>query len=286
MWREFPSQVEIPLRHWVNDLVRWLLTTFSAVFDAISTVILWVLLRIEQGLVWIPWPVMLALIAVAAWYGTRTKLATGVLVGLMVMIGMFGYWNLAMLTLSIVIASVIISFLIGLPIGIVSARSDTAEAFIRPILDGAQTMPAFVYLIPAMMFFGLGRVPAVIATVTYAVPPLIRLTNLGIRSVSKPAIEAATAYGATPRQILRDVQLPLALPTIMAGVNQVTMMALAMVVIASMIGARGLGEEVLLSIQRIDPGRGAEAGLSIVALAIIIDRITQGFARQYQESIS
>jgi glycine betaine/proline transport system permease protein len=286
MWREFPSQVEIPLRHWVNDLVRWLLTTFSAVFDAISTVILWVLLRIEQGLVWIPWPVMLALIAVAAWYGTRTKLATGVLVGLMVMIGMFGYWNLAMLTLSIVIASVIISFLVGLPIGIISARSDTAEAFIRPILDGAQTMPAFVYLIPAMMFFGLGRVPAVIATVTYAVPPLIRLTNLGIRSVSKPAIEAATAYGATPRQILRDVQLPLALPTIMAGVNQVTMMALAMVVIASMIGARGLGEEVLLSIQRIDPGRGAEAGLSIVALAIIIDRITQGFARQYQESIS
>jgi glycine betaine/proline transport system permease protein len=286
MWNEFPSEIEIPLRHWVNDLVRWLLTTFSALFDAISTVILWVLLRIEQGLVWIPWPVMLALIAVAAWYGTRTKLATGVLVGLMVMIGMFGYWNLAMLTLSIVIASVIISFFIGLPIGIVSARSDTAEAFIRPVLDGAQTMPAFVYLIPAMMFFGLGRVPAVIATVTYAVPPLIRLTNLGIRSVSKPAIEAATAYGATPRQILRDVQLPLALPTIMAGVNQVTMMALAMVVIASMIGARGLGEEVLLSIQRIDPGRGAEAGLSIVALAIIIDRITQGFARQYQESIS
>jgi glycine betaine/proline transport system permease protein len=286
MWREFPSDIEIPLRHWVNDLVRWLLTTFSAVFDSISSVILWVLLRIEQGLVWIPWPVMLVGIAVAAWYGTRTKLATAVLVLLMIMIGMFGYWNLAMLTLSIVIASVIISFLIGLPIGIVSARNDTAESVIRPILDGAQTMPAFVYLIPAMMFFGLGRVPAVIATVTYAVPPLIRLTNLGIRSVSKPAIEAATAYGATPRQILRDVQLPLALPTIMAGVNQVTMMALAMVVIASMIGARGLGEEVLLSIQRIDPGRGAEAGLSIVALAIIIDRITQGFAKQYQESIS
>jgi glycine betaine/proline transport system permease protein len=202
------------------------------------------------------------------------------------MVGSFGYWQLAMSTLAIIFASVLISLLIGLPLGVLAARSDTADTILRPILDGAQTMPAFVYLIPAMMFFGLGMVPAVIATVTYAVPPLIRLTNLGIRTVTQSAVEAATAYGATSRQVLRDVQLPLALPSIMAGVNQTTMMALAMVVIASMIGARGVGEEVLISINRIDPGRGAEAGLSIVALAIIIDRITQGFANQYRESIN
>jgi glycine betaine/proline transport system permease protein len=286
MFNEFPSEIKIDLRSRVNDFISWLLSTFSEVFDAISTVILWILLRLENGLTWLPWPVVLLLIGVAAWFATRSKVTTTVLVLLMVMIGSFGYWTHAMSTLAVIISSVILAFLIGLPFGILAARSDTADAIIRPILDGAQTMPAFVYLIPAMMLFGLGMVPAVIATVTYAVPPLIRLTNLGIRTVAQSTIEAATAYGATPRQILREVQLPLALPTIMAGVNQTTMMALAMVVIASMIGARGLGHEVLLAINRIDAGRGAEAGLSIVALAIIIDRITQGFADQYKESIS
>ncbi len=286
MFNEFPDTVEIDLRTRVNDAISWLLANFGVVFDFIADVIRWVLLNLESLLTGIPWPLVFIGIAVLAWYGTRSPLATVVLVGLMFMIGMFGYYDLAMITLAIIIASVIIAFVLGLPIGILAAQSDKADSFIRPLLDGAQTMPAFVYLIPALMFFGLGRVPAVIATVTYAVPPLIRLTNLGIRTVSQSAIEAATAYGATPRQILRDVSLPLALPTIMAGVNQTTMMALAMVVIASMIGAEGLGQEVLLAINRIDPGRGFEAGLCIVALAVIIDRITQGFANQYRESIS
>jgi glycine betaine/proline transport system permease protein len=286
MFNEFPSEVKVDLRSRVNDAIPWILDTFSGVFDAISAFVLGILLRLESALSWLPWPLVLVLIGIAAWYGTRSKVTTAVLVLLMTMIGSFGYWGLAMSTLAIIITSVLIAFLIGLPFGILAARSDTADAMIRPVLDGAQTMPAFVYLIPAMMLFGLGMVPAVFATVTYAVPPLIRLTNLGIRTVAQSAVEAATAYGATSRQVLRYVQLPLALPTIMAGVNQTTMMALAMVVIASMVGARGLGEEVLLSLTRIDPGRGAEAGLSIVALAIIIDRITQGFANQYRESIS
>lgn len=286
MWNEFPEQIDIPLANWVNRLVSWLLVTFGDVFDAISTATLWILLRVESGFTAIPWPVMLVLVAVAGALSTRSKLTTVMLVTLMVMVGAFGYWHLAMLTLSIIVTSVVISVAIGLPLGILAARSDRAETIMRPLLDGAQTMPSFVYLVPALMFFGLGKVPAVMATVIYAMPPMIRLTSLGIRTVTEAAIEAAEAYGATPRQILFDVQLPLALPTIMAGVNQTTMMALAMVVIASMIGTTTVGSEVLMAIQRIDPGRGAEAGLTIVALAIVIDRITQGFAKRYERSIS
>lgn len=286
MWNEFPEQIDIPLANWVNRLVSWLLVTFGDVFDAISTATLWILLRVESAFTAIPWPVMLVLVAVAGALSTRSKLTTVMLVALMVMVGAFGYWHLAMLTLSIIVTSVVISVAIGLPLGILAARSDRAETIMRPLLDGAQTMPSFVYLVPALMFFGLGKVPAVMATVIYAMPPMIRLTNLGIRTVTEAAIEAAEAYGATPRQILFDVQLPLALPTIMAGVNQTTMMALAMVVIASMIGTTTVGSEVLMAIQRIDPGRGAEAGLTIVALAIVIDRITQGFAKRYERSIS
>ncbi|ACZ40769.1 ABC transporter permease [Sphaerobacter thermophilus] len=286
MWNEFPEQIDIPLANWVNRLVSWLLVTFGDVFDAISTATLWILLRVESAFTAIPWPVMLVLVAVAGALSTRSKLTTVMLVALMVMVGAFGYWHLAMLTLSIIVTSVVISVAIGLPLGILAARSDRAETIMRPLLDGAQTMPSFVYLVPALMFFGLGKVPAVMATVIYAMPPMIRLTSLGIRTVTEGAIEAAEAYGATPRQILFDVQLPLALPTIMAGVNQTTMMALAMVVIASMIGTTTVGSEVLMAIQRIDPGRGAEAGLTIVALAIVIDRITQGFAKRYERSIS
>lgn len=285
-WTEFPEDVRIPLADWVNRLVNWLLVTFESVFDGISEVILWILLRIQDFLLFVPWPVMLLAIAVGAWVSTRSKLTTIVLVLLLAMIGTFGFWDLAMITLAIIVASVLISVIIGLPIGILTAQNDRAETAIRPILDGMQTMPSFVYLIPAMMFFGLGKVPAVIATVVYSVPPLIRLTNLGIRRVTPSAIEAADAYGATSMQVLRDVKLPLALPSIMAGLNQTTMMALAMVVIASMIGAGGVGEEVLLAIQRINAGHGTEAGLSIVALAIVIDRITQGFAKRYEESIT
>ena len=179
-----------------------------------------------------------------------------------------------MMTISLVIASVFFALIIGIPLGIVMARSDRAESILKPILDGMQTMPSFVYLIPALMFFGMGKVPALFATIIYAVPPVIRLTNVGIRTVDKEAVEASLAFGATPKQVLFDVQLPLAKPAIMVGINQTTMMALAMVVIGSMIGARGLGMEVLLAINRIEVGQGFEAGISIVFLAIIIDRLT------------
>lgn len=286
MFNEFPDTIEIPLDRWVNSTVDWLLVEFRSVFDAITDIVRWLVLNLESFLLWLPWPVLVAAVAIGAWFSTRNKLTTAVLVGLIVMIGMFGFWDLTMETLAIILTSVVLSVLIGLPTGIVVARSNKVATVMRPILDGMQTMPSFVYLIPAMMFFGLGKVPAVFATIIYAVPPLIRLTDLGIRSVAESAIEAAEAYGASPRQILREVQLPLALPAIMAGVNQMTMMALAMVVIASMIGAAGLGAEILFAINRIDAGRGAEAGLAIVAIAIIIDRITQGFARRYEESIA
>jgi len=286
MFNEFPEAIDLPLGSWVDRLVSWMLATFSGVFDGMSTVVRWMVLNLESGLTWLPWPLVIAVVGVGAWYSTRSRLTTVVLMLLMFMIGSFGLWSLTMVTLSIIATSAFISILIGLPIGVLVARSPTVAMIARPILDGMQTMPAFVYLIPAMFFFGLGVVSAVFATIIYAVPPLIRLTDLGIRGVSSSAIEAATAYGANPRQILREVQLPLALPAIMAGINQLTMMALAMVVISSMIGARGVGQEVLLSINRLDIGRGAEAGLTIVAMAIVIDRITQGFARRYEESIA
>ncbi len=286
MFTEFPEGATIPLGDWVDRFVRWLLSTFTGVFDGMAAVMRWMVLNLESFLLAIPWPLFLLAVGIGAWFSTRSKLTTVVLVALTFMIGTFNLWNLTMITLAIIITAALISLVIGLPLGIIIARSPTVETFAKPLLDAMQTMPAFVYLIPAVMFFGLGVVPAVFASVIYAVPPLIRLTELGIRGVSEPAIEAAQAYGASPMQILKDVQLPLALPGIMAGLNQMTMMALAMVVISSMIGARGVGQEVLIAIGRTDIGRGAEAGLSIVALAIVIDRITQGFARRYEESIS
>jgi len=179
-----------------------------------------------------------------------------------------------------------ISLAIGIPTGIVMARSNSVEAIIRPVLDAMQTMPSFVYLIPALMLFGLGKVPAVFATIIYAMPPVIRLTNVGIRQVPSSVVEAARAFGSSSRQILFEVQLPLAVPSIMVGINQTTMMALAMVVIASMIGAKGLGMEVLLAISRIQIGKGFEAGLCIVLLAIIIDRITNALAARQQYTIT
>jgi len=276
---EFPEVISIPLADWIDTIMNWLLTNLDEFFDMIGFIILQVMLAFENFFTLVPWFIIIILVFLAGWKFLG-KWYDGFAFALMLFaIGTFGYWDLAMRTLSLVFAAVIFSLLIGLPIGIVMARSDKAESIIKPILDGMQTMPSFVYLIPALMFFGLGKVPAIIATIIYAVPPVIRLTNVGIRTVDKEAVEAALAFGATPRMVLFDVQLPLAKPSIMVGVNQTTMMALAMVVIGSMIGAKGLGMEVLLSINRIEVGRGFEAGISIVLLAIIIDRLTHSFAK-------
>ncbi len=283
---EFPEKIYIPMEKWIDTIMDWVLTNMAGIFDAIGLAILKVLLIIEKLLLWVPWPVVLIIIGIAAWR-SMGKIRHGVLMaGLIFMIGVFGYWDDSMRTLAIVIASVAVSLLIGFPIGVFMARSDRVQAILQPFLDAMQTMPSFVYLIPAMMLFGLGKVPAVFATVIYAVPPIIRLTDVGIRGVPETVVEAARSFGASDRQLLFDVQLPLAFPSIMVGINQTTMMALAMVVIASMIGARGLGLEVLKAINRIEVGHGFTAGASIVFLAIVIDRISSAFARKQQKHLS
>jgi glycine betaine/proline transport system permease protein len=281
---EFPAFLRIPVGDWIDALVAWIVANLGPLLDAIGSTLLAVLVAMERLLLWVPWYVIIAGVAFVAWYAIRKWWAAPVMAVFLLIIGMFGYWDLAMMTLALIFAAVILSLAIGIPTGILMARSDGFASVLRPILDAMQTMPSFVYLIPALMFFGLGKVPAVFATIIYAVPPVIRLTNVGIRGVSESVIEAARAFGATSRQILLEVQLPLAFPSIMVGINQTTMMALAMVVIASMIGARGLGMEVLLAINRIEVGRGFEAGLSIVLLAILIDRITHAFASRQQHS--
>jgi glycine betaine/proline transport system permease protein len=275
---KFPEIVEIPLAQGIDKVMDWLLTYLDGFFDFIGFIILKVVMAFESVFLYLPWFVIVLLVGLAGWKLIRS-IKTGILfMILMLIIGSFGYWELSMRTLALVISSVVFALLIGLPLGIQMARSDRTERIFKPLLDGMQTMPSFVYLIPALMFFGMGKVPAMFATIIYAVPPVIRLTNVGIRTVDVEAVEAAKAFGATPRQILFDVQLPLAKPSIMVGINQTTMMALAMVVIGSMIGAKGLGMEVLLAISRIEVGRGFEAGISIVFLAIIIDRITHSFS--------
>ena len=283
---EFPEFFRIPLADWIDAGMSWILTNWGVVFDAIGGGILYMLLNIERFLLWLPWFVIVLIVGLIAWRVMRLWWAGLIMASFLVLIGSFGYWDLSMMTLAVIVAAVIISLGIGIPTGIVMARSNLVESIIRPVLDAMQTMPSFVYLIPALMLFGLGKVPAVFATIIYAVPPVIRLTNVGIRQVPQSVIEAARAFGSSARQILFEVQLPLAIPSIMVGINQTTMMALAMVVIASMIGARGLGLEVLLAINRIEVGRGFEAGFSIVLLAIIIDRITHAMGARQEYKVT
>ena len=283
---EFPKFLNVPLADWVDAIMDWLLIQFAGLFDAIGHVLLIMLLSIERFFLWLPWWLVILLVGISSWWIMRKWWMGLSMAGLLVLIGSFGYWTFAMMTLALTASAVIIALALGIPIGILMAKSDLFESINRPILDAMQTMPSFVYLIPALMFFGLGKVPALFATLIYAVPPVIRLTNVGIRQVSQNVVEAARAFGASPRQILFDVELPLAAPSIMVGINQTTMMALSMVVIASMIGARGLGLEVLLAINRIEVGRGFEAGICIVFLAIIIDRITNALATRQQKELS
>ena len=277
MW-EFPEGLFIPLGDWVNTAVAWLTQNLAPFFDALSAIIRWLLVHIKQALLWLPWWSVIAATAALAWRIVGWKVMVFAAIALF-FIGVLGHWDDAMTTLALIVTGTVISIAIGIPTGILAAKNDRFEGFIRPQLDAMQTMPSFVYLIPAVFFFHLGMVPAVVATIIYAVPPCIRLTNLGIRQVSHEVIEAGHVFGSTPLQLLTKVQLPLALPSIMAGVNQTIMMALAMVVIASMIGAGGLGLEVLRGLNRLDVGQGFTAGLSIVLAAIIIDRITAGVTR-------
>ncbi len=279
---DFPDFLSFEISDPIDAAVNWMLRNWDGFFKAISAIILGMFNGVEAVLNIIPWWLFIIGLFVAGWrlYNVRT----GVILSLMLTaIGMFGLWDLMVYTLVIVIISVIVSILIGLPAGIFMAKSEHAKNIMMPILDAMQTMPSFVYLLPAVMFFGFGRVPAIIATTTYAIAPLIRLTYLGISTVNKEVIEAGKSFGSTSKQMLFKIEFPQSLSSIMTGVNQTTMMAMAMVVISSMIGAEGIGEQVLISIRRLQVGKGFQAGLAIVFLAIILDRVLQGSAKKLRE---
>ncbi|MGK9051425.1 ABC transporter permease [Neorhizobium petrolearium] len=263
----------------VDSAVNYILDNFGPLLDFIAATIGLVTNSIQDALLAIPMPVGLAVfVALSLWrVGPGFAVFTGLSLWL---VEHMQLWPAMMETLSLVIASTIIAMIIGLPLGIAMARSDRVAAAVRPVLDLMQTMPAFVYLIPAAMFFGLGAVPGTIATVIFSMPPVVRLTNLGIRQVHVEFIEAGNAFGCTASQLLFKVQLPNAMPSIMAGINQTIMLSLSMVVIASMIGAGGIGNTVLTGIQRLDVGTGFEGGIAVVILAVILDRITQSLGRK------
>lgn len=264
----------------MNDALDRLLEEHGPAFRMVSDHIAYVLTTLENALGYVPWWVM-ALLATAA-MGIRTKRwgFAALLGGLLVLIAFLGLWPLAVQTLALMLLATVAATVIGVPLGILMALAKPVRAVLIPVLDAMQTLPSMVYLIPALMLFGLGKVPALLATLVYATAPMIRLTDLGIRHVDKSLMEAARSFGASRWQTLRDVQLPGALPSILAGLNQTIMLSLSMVVVASLVGAGGLGEDVLLAIQRLDVGRGLQAGIAIVALAVVLDRLSQALAKR------
>ena len=278
---KYPVNVGPDVTGGIDAAITWVIVNLGWFFDAVSDYLKIALGKLRDFLVWIPWPVMVVLVFLTGW--RVASLAVGVVSGSgMVAIGLVGLWEPAMITIAIMIVSVTIAVGIGVPIGIAGARSNTADTLMRPVLDAMQTMPSFVYLVPGIMLFGLGNVAAIMATVLYAIPPCIRLTNLGIRQVDPAVVEASRSFGPTPFQLLLKVQVPMAIPTIMAGINQTVMMALAMATIAAMVGAGGLGIEVLRSMGQLEEGKAFVAGCAIVVMAIIIDRITQGYITSRQ----
>lgn len=273
---DFPK---IPVGSWVDSLVDWARVALEPLFNVITIVIDSLVSGLRDGLLFVPPILLILIVMILVWFIANRKVAIGTAVGLLLAYNL-KLWEPSIETLSLVISSTILALIIGLPLGILTARSEIIHKITMPVLDFMQTMPPFVYLIPAVFFFGIGNVPGLIATVIFAMPPAIRLTGLGIRQVPQELIEAADAFGSTSGQKLIKVQLPLALPTIMAGINQVIMLSLSMVVIAAMIGAGGLGAVVLRGIQRLDIAMGFEGGLAIVITAIILDRITQSITEK------
>ncbi len=271
----------IPLDEWVTLFVDWLVENYREFFQALKWPVDQTLNGLDAGLNWLPPVVVIAAIAAAAWRYSGYKLAIFSVVTL-TFVGLLGLWSETMTTLAMVLSSVVFCTLAGVPLGIMAGRSDRFEATIRPMMDAMQTTPAFVYLVPIVMLFSVGNVAGVLATIVFAMPPIIRLTSLGIRQVHPELVEAAQAFGATRWQVLRRVQIPLAMPTILAGLNQTIMMALSMVVIAALIGAGGLGSPVILGLNTLDIGRAVIGGLGIVLLAIVLDRITQSMAQKPQ----
>ena len=275
----FPEALHVSFADSVNRFVDWLVLAYGDQLRAVSDGLLQLLLGLENLLRATPWWLLLALVALLTWHATRSVRRALLLSGLLFLIGVVGLWDKLLQTCALVLVSTGLCLLIGIPFGILLASRPLARRLLMPVLDVMQTLPGFVYLIPVLMLFGLGKVPAIFATLVYALPPLVRLTELGLSQVDPSLTQAAQGLGANRWQRLRRVALPLALPSILAGLNQSVMMALSMVVVASMIGARGLGEDVLAGIQTLNVGKGVEAGLAIVALAIVIDRITQAYGK-------
>ena len=271
------------LRKGIDQTFREFSRAYGDGIEAFFDPLLFFLIRLEKLLLATPWPIILLILGGLAWLGSRSwKLVVGSMLAFMA-IGYFGMWKDCMATVAIITVCTIMCIAVGIPIGVLMARSNRVEKSMLPVLDMMQTIPSFVYLIPILMLLGIGKIPGLIAVCIYAIPPVIRLTNLGIREVDKETIEASEAFGATKLQKLRTVQIPLALPTVFAGVNQTIMMALAMVVIASMIGVKGLGVPILRAISNQYLALGLFNGLAIVALAIIFDRITQEYGRRIQK---
>ena len=267
---------KLPIGQWVAAGVDWLEHNDHGLFDKIGKIIDASTGGIENSLLFVPFWLLAAIFVGIGFWRLGWKFALFCAASFLLIDNM-GFANQTVVTLALIFSATLISLALGIPFGIWAGRNDRAEAVIRPVLDFMQTMPAFVYLIPAAMFFGLGRVPGVIATVIFAMPPVVRLTSLGIRQVNKEQVEAGIAFGCTPTQLLMKVQIPSAMANLFAGINQTIMMALSMVIIASMVGAGGLGNDVLSSISRLDIGLGFESGLGVVLLAIMLDRITESF---------
>ncbi|MQR84730.1 ABC transporter permease subunit [Bacillus megaterium] len=271
---------KIPIGNWIDHFVTFLNDNIKGFFDVISAIVDGIVSFIVLVLTFPPALILILIVGIIAWFSSKKWSFTILsMIGLLFILNL-GYWQETMDTLALVLTSVLISIIVGIPLGIWASQSEKTARIITPILDFMQTMPAFVYLIPALFFFGIGVVPGVISSVIFAMPPTIRLTNLGIREVPADLVEAANAYGSTTKQKLFKVQLPLATKTIMAGINQSIMLSLSMVVIASLVGAPGLGAEVYRAVSRLEVGTGFEAGISIVILAIILDRITQYFGNR------
>lgn len=267
----------IPLDDWITDSINYIVDHFRPFFQAISFPIRWTLKNIEWGFLAIPPSIFILVIGLIAWKLAGRKIGIYSIISL-TLIGFVDIWEQAIVSLALVVTSIVFCLVVGIPIGIISAKSDRLERVIRPLLDIMQTLPSFVYLVPVVMLFGIGEVSGIIATIIFALPPLIRLTNLGIRQVSPEVIEAGISFGSTSWQLLWEAQIPLAMPTILAGVNQAILMALSMSVVTSMIAVPGLGQMVLQGVGRLDVGLAAVGGLGIVLLAIMLDRITQAIA--------
>jgi glycine betaine/proline transport system permease protein len=283
----FPEALNISLVEPINETVDVINSRFGDAFhDGSIWLLRHVLVPFEGALRALPWWLVLAGVFLLSLHATRRWGHAAGYTACVLLVGCLGLWDQLIQTLALVLVATLIAVLLAVPLGILSARSDGLRRLLMPVLDVMQTMPSFVYLVPVLMLFGLGKVPAILATIIYATPPLIRLTDLGIRQVSGELTEAARSFGTTRWQLLVTVQLPLARPSIMAGLNQTIMMALGMVVIASMIGARGLGEDVLEGIQTVNIGKGLQAGIAIVILAIVMDRITQGYGRDRRQRMT